>query len=524
MNQAQVLYNYENTYFGNCNEELLSFREKDDMVAHLDEFFKEISKYYNQNINYKGYSEIKNIARINELNSSNSTNINKIKKKNNNKKTILEVDSKETYYKVVEFYFDLTYKKVFNDGTFKIDKSKFKMPLYIPIIDGYSYLIRGSKYVAPIQLIDSLFFSKSNILILKVMNRAIKMSKSSKILIDIKKRKYHTDCFYLHVVSKKISFLLYFWAYQGLGFYKTMKYFGADKFIEVVKLDTNEILNPNLLPDDYLFFKFGMVYLKVDKAEFEKNLKLRQFVASTLALSKRNMDADSISQISRWQIMLSNTVSETQAIIKGRQIINTFVTALDSRTRMIIEKFIEGGENLQNMHAIIKWMFLKFQPLIQHSGNHLNNKRMRYSEYLIQPIIEIITKKAEKFANTSNKLKDINRVEDIFKIPRPIILYSINSASVKTAINIINYSDKVNDNAYQIISKITLKGPGTAASSKNNIIPVEYKSLDFSHVGTLNLNGSSGEMGLDMYIVPFAKINMNKNTFAEHSKKIGNFN
>ena len=200
------------------------------------------------------------------------------------------------------------------------------MPLYIPIILGHSYLIRGSKYSAPLQLVDSLFFCKANTLILKVINRAIKMSKAPKVISDIRKSlnlKYSTECFYLFLVKKKTSFLLYFLA--NFGFQSTLRFFYMDKYIKLVHLSPEELANTDAtLPLDKLYFKFGTEHLQVDRDVFENSVKVKQFVASLLVLSKRNLDPDTIGRTSKWLIMLSNTISETQALVKGRQILNTF--------------------------------------------------------------------------------------------------------------------------------------------------------------------------------------------------------
>lgn len=514
MNQLELMNNYSKK-FNNFNHELKDIRNHDDMIAHIDEFFSEIpNKYLPNNIKYNGYSIVENIGNINELNVTNDN-----KKINKNKKKIIEIDSKETFSKLYIFKFDLKHIKKLENNQEKEEKSKVEIPLWVPILDGYSYLIKGSKYIAPLQIIDSLFFSKKNILILKTMNRVIKMSRSSKIIVDINKQKYYTDCFYLHIAGKRSSFLLYYWAY--FGFYTTAKYFGADKYLELVKLNQQEINHPEILPQDKLYFKFGTLYLEVDKEAFYKNEKLKQYVACTLALSKRNIDEDAISKTSKWQTKVSNTVSETQALIKGRQILRTFVLSLDSRTKRIISKFVEDGEYRQDIWSLIKWSFLKFDLLTNRPINDLNNKRIRYSEYIISPLIETVTKKIERYLNTADKHKDLKRIEDIFKIPRTIVIYSINSSMRGSNLNIVQYSDRSNDNSYPFICKVTFKGKGTPQSRGKKYISFKYKAVDVTHIGNIGISSSYGEIGLDFCLCPTTEIDFDKMTFKSQNKKIG---
>lgn len=516
MDQFEVMNDYAKR-FDNFNKEILEIREKDDMVQKIDTFFSEIQNYLPENISYKGYREVINVSRINELNLSNDA-----KKSKNKKKKIIELDSKETYAKLYSFKFNLKFTKKMENGADKIDKSTVELPLWIPIPVGHNYIIRGSKYSAPLQLIDSLFFCKSNTLILKLMNRAIKMSRAPKIISDIRKGmnlKYQTECFYLYLVKKKISFLLYFLAH--FGFQTTLRFFYMDKLMKLVHLSAEELVNADeLLPKDKLYFRFGTEHLEVDRKSFESNLKVRQFVASLLVLSKRNLDPDTIGRTSKWLITLSNTISETQALLKGRQILSTFKNVYDANTRDIVKKFTPNGETRQDMFALIRWSFFKFQILSSKAINDLNNKRLRYSEYLILPLVEAVTYKIMKFANTAHRMKDLKRLEDIFKIPKTIILYSMNGSNQASAIKVMQYSDKTSDFDYPLIAKVTIKGKGSPVS-KNKYTSVKYKNLDWTHPGSLDIAFGGGDVGLDFVINPTAEVDFEKMSFAEHDKKIG---
>lgn len=502
--------------FNKFNQDIKNIRSNDNMVERIDMFFQEIHNTLPQNVKYLGYTEEQNIGRINELNLSDDS------KKSKNKKKLVVLDSKETFSKLFKFKFSLTYVKKVENGEDEVEKSIIEIPLYIPILLGHSYLIRGSKYSAPLQLVDSLFFCKANTLILKVINRAIKMSKAPKVISDIRKSlnlKYSTECFYLFLVKKKTSFLLYFLA--NFGFQSTLRFFYMDKYIKLVHLSPEELANPDAtLPLDKLYFKFGTEHLQVERSVFENSVKVKQFVASLLVLSKRNIDPDTIGRTSKWLIMLSNTISETQALVKGRQILNTFKTIYDNNTKDIVRKFTDGGETRQDTFSLIRWCFFKFQILSSKGINDLNNKRFRYSEYLIMPVVETITNKIIKFSNTAHRMKGLKRLEDIFKINNTIILYSMNSSNQASAIKIMQYSDRTSDFDYPSVAKVTTKGKGTP-SSKSKYTSIKYREMDSTHPGNLSLAFGGGDIGLDYVLAPHTIIDMNKMTFENCNKPLG---
>ena len=83
-----------------------------------------------------------------------------------------------------------------------------------------------------------------------------------------------------------------------------MKYFGADSYINIYSGDIG-----SGIPKDEYIFKFGAVYLGVQKTEFNENSVLRQFVATILATQKRTMTMNYIRDPVKWTSLLGETLS-----------------------------------------------------------------------------------------------------------------------------------------------------------------------------------------------------------------------
>ena len=79
-----------------------------------------------------------------------------------------------------------------------------------------------------------------NVLVLKTMTRAIKFERQKTVITDIFGKKYNTSKLMIYVTKRKcIPVLIYFFAY--FGFYRTLEYFGVDKWITLYSLNDNLI-------------------------------------------------------------------------------------------------------------------------------------------------------------------------------------------------------------------------------------------------------------------------------------------
>ncbi len=478
--------------FDNVNLDIVKgIRQKDDMFLAIEQCCKEVEKALPQYIRYidKRWDDSGRTMR----------DVNKTKSKNKKDPTP-SISVSRTYSRLAIYKFRINY----NGETRTVE-----LPIHIPLLyDGYHYLIRGNKYSAPYQIVEGVTFTnKEDMVVLKTMARPIKMSRDKATIKDIHGASYSTHTFFLHLTSKKVPFVLFYFARYGIA--KTDKYFGCDKFIEYYD---GFPIDPD---PKRIFFKFGSFFMAVDRKHFEDSYLLRQYVASVLLLGRRGVTPDTASRVNYWITILGSSISETKTTEKGQGLMNTFIGALDERTKETIQKLV-GGFPRTSMFAVVRWMFIRYTTLSAKT-NSLDNKRIRFTEYQITPLIRILYNKLYRFMNTGDRMKDIKRLADIFKISSAIIVNSIigKTRGKSGGLSIAKYSSYVNDQAiFNVGLKFTIAGPGSAMERTGRLVGSHYRRFDTSNVArTCLITTSNSDPGVPGVLVPTAKVDMDTFTF-----------
>ena len=488
------------------NEDIIrNIRKNDDIAMYLDETWKEIVRHLPNNMKYLGYHYDDSIKTYKDLNLG--------KKKSTSYKKIISIYP--TYARKCVFEFEL---QNFNQQTGKMDKIYMEAPMYIPLyIDDYHFYIHGNKYIPPYQITDAITYSnKSNIIVLKTKTRAIKLARERRgqAISDLFGNKY-TSCYiyYLYMSSKKVPFLLYYFAY--FGFKNTLIYFGADRFLKFYNSSPIE-------PDDKNYwFKFGTMFFSVDKESFDKYYNLREFIFTLLECQKRNMGQEEIENVIRWKIILGATISESNALEKGEGLVRTLKISLDHRTIKNIENIV-GGAPKTNMWSVIRWMFLKFSSL-SNKSNSLLNKRIRVSEWLIDPFLKETYKKLYRYLSTSEKSRDMNRLIDIVRCPEGLLIGAICGKNKRSlSLDIAKYSSNTNDNSILEAVTWTAKGPGSPASSESSGSGgALFRVFNPSYVGRIDLYASSNsDPGSGGHLTLHCKIDTKTLTFEKYPEEI----
>ena len=469
------------------------------MVKYIDETWREIQRHIPHNMKYKGYHYDDTGRRFRELNAGKD-------KSGQNRKTMSIYD---TSARLCVFEFELSN---INQQTGMMEKVYVECPLYIPLyVDNYHFYIKGNKYSAPYQIIDAITYTnRENMIVLKTKTRAIKLAKEKKPngTADAYGNRYVSNVFYLYMTKKKVPFLLYYFAH--FGFFNTFRYFGADKYCKFIDS------LPETPDEKFIYFKFGQIYIVVDKEAFDKYYNLRNFIFTVLECQKRGLDKEAIEDVVRWKIILGSSISENNPLDKGKGLVKTFIISLDYRTISNIENLV-GGSPKENMFAVVRWMFLKFSTLSSKSSNLLN-KRIRISEWIIDPFLKETFRKLYRYLATTEKSRDMNRLIDIVKCPESLILGAIcgkNRAGL--TLNIAKYDAGVNDNALlKVALRYTINGPGSPGSSGGSLTSTQFRIFDPSYVGRVDIyQSSNSDPGVSGCLTPTCKVDMKNLVFSK---------
>ena len=491
------------SYYSDKNEPVndyvvREYRLKDNMVEKIEEMCKELAKNLPNEVKYLGVDFDDSSNRFKESSSGKSS------KKRDSKTGKLEnatyVNCNYTYSRMAVFHFRLTFK---DPRTGDVTMSKIDMPVYIPqFIDNYHYYIRGSMYSAPLQLIDSLIYQgRDDSIILKTLTRAIKISRKSVNITDVHGMSFKSYVFNYHTAgSKRIPFLLMYFSY--FGFFRTMQYFGVDKYIKLYDEAPIEA------DEKTIFFKFGKIFMGVNRDAFNMNYLVKQYVATALALGRKTLDLDDIRNVYYWMRTLGANISQTKPYEQGEALITTLITSVDARTIDNIRKQV-GGSPKETSWAVMRWMFLHYSTLSKKNSG-LSNKRLRYTEYLVTPLVRDMQMKYYRYLKTRYKMRDMKRLTDIFKISPGIITNAIigQVKSKNMSISIAKFSDQVNDLVLLSALNSTKAGPGSPferVSMKR--AGAGLRQMDESYLGCVDLiTSSSTNVGVSLTLTPFSKV------------------
>lgn len=461
---------------------ILGLRNNDKMVDYIDDACKAIVQLIPEYVKYKGFHYLDNRKRMLERDEEHDEN---------DYKNELRININDTYAKEAVFEFTCTFQG-------QVISQKFS--LWIPLlIDNSHFFIRGNKYSCPIQIIDAITFTKKDVLVLKTITRAIKFEREKIILTDIFGNKYNTNKLMIYITRKSIPVLVYYFA--RFGFFNTLKYFGTDEYIKLYSGDLS-----SGVPEDKYIFKFGSVYLGVDKKAFESNPVLRMFVATIIASGKRTIDMDYIRNPCRWTMLLGETISIPKSLEKGVALLKTFTASMDYRTKTIINQLVPGSPR-NDIFSVVRWIFVNYVQLCS-KDDGLQNKRLRLNEYLINPFIKMLTEKVYRFVNTPEKIKTLKGLTDIFKIKSSLILNAIigKISPQITGLNIAKFSSETNDDALvNTLLTTTKSGPGSP-TEKSKRLGISHRIAPIDYIGNIDIvTGSAANPGLTNLLTPINK-------------------
>jgi hypothetical protein len=488
--------------FNHINEDIVrNIKLNDNMVEKIEEICIELTKALTEHVKYLGCDFDDSKHRFREAN---------ISKKKDSKtgkfQNVQYVNVNPTFSRMAVFHFSVRYTDI---KTGKVSISNVDMPIYIPqFIDDYHYYIRGNKYSAPYQLTDAItYLGRDDSIILKTLSRALKLSREARVMKDVHGLEYKTHAFYTHVSKKKIPFLIYYFAFYG--FFNTIRYFGLEKMIRLFKECP---INPD---DDTAYFKFGRLFIGVNRFALNTMYELRQFVCTVLQLQRKNLDLEYIRDASYWRMTLGTLVSANKSYEQGRLLLNTFIICLDARTVQNIKNII-GGPRRETSFAVMRWMFKNYSTL-SNKNMSLQNKRLRYTEYIVAPLARDIQNKLYRFLKTNTKMRDKKRLLDIFKPSPSIIVHAIigKTKNKSQALSIAKYSNQVNDMVLLAAAiKFTRGGPGTAIEKIGKRAGLPYRLMDTTYAGNVDLiTTSAGSVGISGVLTPYAKVDTDILTF-----------
>jgi len=286
-----------------------------------------------------------------------------------------------------------------------------------------------------------------------------------------------------------------------MGWHNTAKFYGLDRVVFAVATVADD-------KDQYYYFPWNELFLKVDKAIFDKYDYVRSFVCMSYHLSSKDfpLTLKNIDNPDYWLCRIGAIGAKKNKTLstfrdKGITTIMMIEQLLDKTTIMNLRLPMYYKHNI---YYLLYWIMTNFDALRTKSNIDMANKRIRKNEYIVnsslgkkinENIIRLIERRGKSRMNTMETLLEL------FNFGSDIIISGMRNLN-----DLIKSDDLVNDNDFILDTAFSSKGYQSLGEGNGKKIAVKYRYIHPSMAGILDLNTSSNsDIGLSGSLTPFAK-------------------
>ncbi len=333
----------------------------------------------------------------------------------------------ESRLQLIKIQFRITKGEEFED---------IELKLFFPsLIDGFYYLIDGSRYFCTWQIVDRSTYVTSKTFSLKTLLMPI-IFRTDKF-IDVNATDgtvINGRLLILDVFKNRRNVLLYYFAKMGMS--QTIEYFGFGDYIDVICSDESFEVDPKL----YFTIKVGKGSMVICDKTIVGDPTANSFIISLVdAISSakgitRNVADDPEQWLKKLgRLYTKNTNSQME---KAKRVMISLERILDDCTKKNLNEIPD--EDKVDTYAILKYMILHYEELSKMDNMDLLNKRVRMAEYLVHPILIRFSDNTYRLLN--NKTVTFKNLKSIFKNIKPG--YIIKKLQTN---KLLRYSNLVND-------------------------------------------------------------------------------
>ncbi len=140
-----------------------------------------------------------------------------------------------------------------------------------------------------------------------------------------------------------------------------------------------------------------------------------------------------------------------------------------------------------------------YTELRKKDNMNLKNKRLRCNEYIASLLTRAFNERLNRAISAGNWV-NINKVRDVFKFSGNLLMDQLHISGL------LRYDDRINDMDFFGKLKYTIKGPSSLGQKNKNKISMQYRGIDPSYLGRLDINvcGTS-DPGSSGIITPFCE-------------------
>lgn len=378
------------------------------------------------------------------------------------------------------------------------------------LLDGLFYQLNGGMFFPVLQLVDRGSYVTRHTVTLKTLLMPLVFRRDTvRQFKDTSNAEHTLMVFTVDLFRNRVNVLRYFLAKHGLV--ETIKFFAPNDELKVVIGRAN-------LPEGntYVSFPTGCAdtFVVADVAWFNGNVHFHGGLVATLvdvlgdATKKIIEDDDRVQWVRRLgRIFTQNTNGYDEKTVR---ILRSLERILDRGTKRNLVHVTAVDKT--DVYAILRWMMREFRTLLSVDSMDVTNKRIRVSEYVMNPLLLLLSEGTYRLLN--DRAPSLRRLESLFNpfvykpgadTSRKKFLFVVDKVGSN---RLLRFSGAVN--SYDLIPacRFTTRGPQSLADQSGGEVAVKFRGHHPSYVGRIGLStAAAGDPGMSGSLVPWAPTN-----------------
>lgn len=349
-------------------------------------------------------------------------------------------------------------------------------------INNFYYIIEGNRYCPIYQLVDASVYNRKDYLTQKTQSSPIILKRDIENIKDVTGQEFKVQYYRICLSKQRINILYFYMALMGYD--NTIKFM---QMSNIIKIETYKKYNKE---EEYCFKSNTGLYLKVIKYFFDNDTFVRYMITGLLYIMENCDSIDDLYNNEVWTAKLGGLITKEdqefdKRFYKGKSFLLTFHGFLDYLTQ---EDLRLKNYNKSSTFALVRWMLRNFNELKLKDNMDLENKRIRFGEHMVAPLVRRFNQRKRKFITdiTTNKIKPYY-IQDLINMDQEFVIKTISGSKS----SLMKYDDAVNDCDLFTALKFSLKGPNSIGEKNSNSVSVLDRDIHPSYVGALDINATS---------------------------------
>lgn len=500
--QAEFIREYNDTHREQFNDELFN-RNDDKFIEYIEKVILscERDKYFTLKVQkftvVDSYEEIIRLLREQETIKTNSKN------KDTNRYDYIALNDSDVRLLVVDWYMWVPNPKKDKSGKDGEHDKTLRVLIMVPrYVNKYYIRLFGTLYSQKYQIVDGSTYNNSNKekaksqnVNLKTIFMAVRLYRFKADLVTTKGEEVRCIFYMSAIFNKMVPMMKYFLAKFGLV--NTMGRLGVP-FLTVTDTD----------PDDDNLYTFNShnIYVSLPKYIYENDIVAQSLLYTVYMIINDETTVDDLFKSEYWVLDLGRSYNSKNPT-KGESALYSLECIYD----LLTKDALRLPENQKrDIYDVLTWMMREFSELRRKDNLDAGAKRYRLEDYAAMLY-------GMKLSTGLLRISDDGYDVQLSQIEKSIYTFPDYLIRVLSRDQLVNAKNTVNDLDAFTALKCTYKGISGLGESKTSAIPIEYKQVNPTQLGRIDLDSSSAnDPGMTGMVCPMADVY--ENYFSDFSE------